>query len=144
MSDIKQRGTPNSKSKSGRPAVLSARDKHRIDAYIKQNHTTRQESPELIIKALNLSIGRTTLITTLQELGYRRCIARRRYLLKEIDYKHRLTFARKYRHFIVEDWKRILFIDEMSIKIGMERMSIMWVWRKKGEKFHKDCVDQRK
>src|SRR5205085_8630152 len=101
----------------------SARDKRRIDAYIKQNRTTRQESPKLIIKVLNLSIGRTTLITTLQELGYRRCVARRRCLLKEIDYKHRLTFARKYRHFIVKDWKRILFTDEMSIKISMEHMS---------------------
>ena len=26
----------------------------------------------------------------------------------------------------------------------MERMSIMWVWRKQGETFHKDCVDQHK
>ena len=71
-------------------------------------------------------------------------VARRRCLLKDIDYKRRLAFARKYRHFTMEDWKRVLFTDEMSIKIGMERMSIMWVWRKKGEKFHKDCVDQRK
>ena len=144
VSDIKQRGTPNSKPKSGRPAVLSSRDKRRINAYVRQCRATRQETPESIIKALNLPIGRTTLISVLHELGYRRYVARRRCLLKDIDYKRRLAFARKYRHFTVEDWKRVLFTDEMSIKIGMERMSIMWVWRKKGEKFHKDCVDQRK
>jgi len=32
----------------------------------------------------------------------------------------------------------------MSIKVGMDRMSVIWVWRKKEEKFHKDCVDLRK
>lgn len=35
VSDIKQRGTPNSKPKSGRPALLSPCDKRRIDAYVK-------------------------------------------------------------------------------------------------------------
>ena len=32
VSDIKQRGTSNSKPRSGRPALLSERDKRRIDA----------------------------------------------------------------------------------------------------------------
>ena len=32
----------------------------------------------------------------------------------------------------------------MSIKIAMERLSVMWVWRKSDEKFHKDCVEPRK
>jgi hypothetical protein len=32
----------------------------------------------------------------------------------------------------------------MSIKVGMERLDVMWVWRKKGEEFHKHCVEQRK
>jgi hypothetical protein len=88
--------------------------------------------------------GRAESENRIWSLGYRRCVARRRCLLKDIDYKRRLAFARKYRHFTVEDWKCVLFTDEMSIKIGMERRSIVWVWRKKGEKFHKDCVDQRK
>src|SRR5438045_9088846 len=32
----------------------------------------------------------------------------------------------------------------MSSKIGQKRKDILWVWRKKGEEFHKDCVDPRK
>lgn len=78
VSDIKQRGTPNSKPRSGRPAPLSERDKRRIDAYVRQSRTTRQETPEAIIKALPLTIGRTTLISALHELGHRRCVACRR------------------------------------------------------------------
>src|SRR5579862_6175401 len=127
VSDIKQRGTPNSKPKSGRSSLLSKHDKRRLDAYIKQSRTTRQQTSESIIKTLNLPIGRTTLITALHELGYRRCVACHRCLLKEIDYKRRLIFARKYRHFTVKDWKRVIFTDEMSIKVGMNRLSIMWI-----------------
>src|SRR5579859_7457169 len=108
VSDIKQCGTPNSKPKSSRPALLSKRDKRRIDAYIRQSHTTHQETPETIIKALNLTIGHTILISTLHELGYCHCIACCHYLLKDIDYKRRLAFARKYRHFTVNDWKRVI------------------------------------
>lgn len=32
----------------------------------------------------------------------------------------------------------------MSIKIALERLSVMWVWRKSDEKYHKDYVKPRK
>jgi transposase len=32
----------------------------------------------------------------------------------------------------------------MSVKIGEQRKDIVWVWRKPGEEFHKDCVNPRK
>ena len=39
---------------------------------------------------------------------------------------------------------RVIFTDEMSIKVGQERTSRVFVWRKKGEEYHKDCVNERK
>ena len=142
--DIAKRGTPNSKPKLGRPKLLSARDKRRIDMFIKKSKETRQSPPNGIIKALGLSVGHTTVITAIHELGYRRCVARRRPLLKKIDYKCRLEFARAHKDWTVEDWKRVIFTDEMSVKIGDQRKDIVWVWRKPGEEFHKDCVDPKK
>ena len=32
----------------------------------------------------------------------------------------------------------------MSIKVGQERTSRVFVWRKKEEEYHKDCVDEKK
>jgi Transposase len=142
--NIQKRGIPNSKPKMGRPRILTARDKRRIDLYIKKSKETRQETPDDIITTLGLSCGRTTLIDAIHKLGYRRCVARQRPLLKQLDYKRRLEFARKFKNWTVEDWKRVIFTDEMSIKVGMDRLSIMWVWRKPGEEFHKDCVNLRK
>ena len=39
---------------------------------------------------------------------------------------------------------RVIFTDEISIKVGQERTSRVFVWRKKGEEYHKDCVNERK
>ena len=125
--NIQLRGTPNSKPKMGRPRVLTAHDKRRINLYIKKSQQTRQQSPDDIIKTLDLSCGRTTLIDAIHELGYRRCVARKRPHLKKLDYKCQLTFAKKYKDWTVEDWKRVIFTDEMSIKVGMDRLSVLWV-----------------
>ena len=55
-----------------------------------------------------------------------------------------MAFAKAHKNWTIEDWKWVIFMDEMSIKVGMNRMTIMWVWRKQGEEFHKDCVNPRK
>ena len=45
---------------------------------------------------------------------------------------------------MVKDWNRVIFMNEMAIKVDQEWMSRIFVWRKKGEKYHKDCIDERK
>ena len=144
VSEIGTLGTPTSKPKMGRPKLLTARDKRRINMYIKKSSTIQQKDPDSIITELGLSCSYTTLVEAIHELGYHRCVARRRPLLKKIDYKQRLAFAKAHKNWTIEDWKWVIFMDEMSIKVGMNRMTIMWVWRKQGEEFHKDCVNPRK
>ena len=39
---------------------------------------------------------------------------------------------------------RVIFIDEMSVKVGMERHSRDMIWRKNDEKLHPDCINYRK
>ena len=58
--------------------------------------------------------------------------------------KRRLKFACVYKHWTVKDWMCIIFTDEMSIKVGQEQTSRVFVWHKKGEEFHKDCIYERK
>jgi len=45
---------------------------------------------------------------------------------------------------MIEDWKCVIFIDEMSVKIEMARHSRDMVWRKEDEKLHADCINYRK
>src|SRR2546423_3173396 len=58
--------------------------------------------------------------------------------------KRRLKFTRARKDWMVKDWNRVIFMDEMAIKVGQERTSCVFVRRKKGEEYHKDCVDERK
>jgi hypothetical protein len=66
-------------------------------------------------------------MSAILELGYTRSVAKRRPLLKQLDMKRRLKFARVYKNWTVEDWQRVIFTDEMSIKVGQERASRVFV-----------------
>ena len=144
VGDIKVRNIPTTKFKHGRPTKLTAHDKRRIVRWIKKSRDGRRADCKAIIADLDLKICPNTLIKALAELGYTRCAARRRPLLKQLDMKRRLKFPRAHKHWRVQDWMRVIFTDEMSIKVGKERTSRVFVWRKKGEEFHKDCIDERK
>jgi hypothetical protein len=141
---IKKRDTPFSKPRIGRPWILSATDKRCICRYITKSHQNRRHSPAAIIKALNLNCSEDILIVALQELGFHWRIARRRPALSQAAKKKRLEYARLVRHMGLPYWKRVIFTDEMSVKVNMARKTHDWVWRKPGEEFHADCVDYRK
>ena len=144
LGDLKKRGTGISKPRCGRPKKFSIADKRQIDLYIRRNATTRRATLESIIKALTLDASPKTVRNALKELGYTHKVAVRRPFLKDHDRKRRLQYAKRHQHWTVENWKCIIFTDEMSIKIGMERHSRDMVWRKEGEKFHPDCINYRK
>jgi len=44
----------------------------------------------------------------------------------------------------MEDWKAYIWTDEMSVKVGMECSTQDWVWRRKNEELHPDCIDYKK
>lgn len=143
VADIIKRDNPNHKVKCGRPKVLSDRDMRRIDLYIKRDKETRRQTAKAIIHTLGLECSVQTFVRATKKLGYRRCAARRRPLLKKIDYKRRLQFAKEHKDWTVDDWKRVIFTDESIFKVGMERLSVTYVWRKRGEEFHRDCVEPK-
>ena len=44
----------------------------------------------------------------------------------------------------IEDWAQVLFCDETSIQLFMERRTQDYVWRKADEEFHPDCINYQK
>ena len=144
LGDLKKRNTPLSKPRSGRPSKLSDRHKRQIVFHITRNYQSRRLSAPSIIRDLQLQVHPNTLIQTLKSLGYNHRIARRRPFLKKLDRKRRLQFAKKHAHLTVDDWKSYIWTDEMSVKIGMERTTQDWIWRKADEEFHPDCINYTK
>src|SRR5579859_7666294 len=144
LGDLKKRGTPITKPRSSRPPKLSECTKRQIEYHIHRNHSTRRLSAIQIIRDLQLKVSETTLKFALRDIGYTHCIARQRPFLKKYDRKRRLQFAKNHAHLTVDDWKAYIFTDEMSVKVGMERCTQDWVWRKADEEFHADCINYRK
>jgi transposase len=139
-----QTGTTASAPRSGRPLLLSPRDLRRIDLYISKNASTRRQTLKGVIEALDLEVSSKTLQRALEHLGYKRRIARVKPILTKKDMKQRLAFARKYKDWTAEEWGRVIWTDESSIKVGETRSGNCWVWRKKGEALHPDCVEKKK
>ena len=77
----------------------------------------------------------------LNALGYNHRVARRRPFLNKRDRKRRLQFAHDHKDWTVEDWARVSFLDEMAVKLFMERNARDYVWRKVDEEFHPDCIN---
>jgi transposase len=141
---LRKRNNPLNKVRSGRPPKLSPRHKCQIIFHITRNHESHRLSVMTIIQDLQLDIGIRQLKCTLTDLGYHHRIARHRPFLKKLDRKRRLQFAKRHAHFTVEDWKAFIWTDEMSVKVGMQRSTRDWVWRRDDEEFHPDCIDYRK
>jgi Transposase len=141
LNGIKKRDRVISKSRNGRPVKLTSRDKCHIEMYIRTNHSTRRKKLSDIIRTLQLDVSDVMLRKALNEFGYHHRIARRCVFLNKRDRKRRLQFAKRHVHWTAEDWYRVIWTDEMSIKLYMARHSKDYVWRKEGEEFHPDCIN---
>jgi transposase len=143
LSDIKKRGTGISKPRSGRPKKLTARDERRIKRFIRTNKFTRRVTLSQLKSILQLNAHENTIHKALIELGYNQRVARRRPFLNERDKERRLQFAKGHVNW-TEEWASVIFCDEMSIKLFMERNTKDYVWRNKDEEFHPDCINYQK
>jgi len=144
LKQLKKRNTPLNKVRSGRPPKLSPRHKCQIVFHITRNHESRRLSVMSIIQDLQLDTSITWLKCTLKDLGYNHRIARRWPFLNKLNRKRHLRFAKRHAHFTVEDWKAFIWTDELSVKVGMQRSSRDWIWRRDDEEFHPDCIDYKK
>lgn len=137
-------GSTIAKNRSGGPQILSQRDLRHLKRFVQENRENRRLSAIQIIKIFKFLICEATLITALTSLSLFHRIARRRPFLKDLDRKRRLAYALKYRHWTVEDWKRVIWTDESSFHIGARRGSVDWIWRTPQDEFHRDCIDFKK
>ena len=117
---INRRGIDINKPRPGHPKKLSERDVCQIIRYIRINKSTRRIILTCIKKLFHFHIHENTIRHALQKAGYYHRIARCRSYLNKCDRKRRLKFAREYKNWTIEDWARMLFSDEMAIKLFIE------------------------
>ena len=96
------------KGKDYKPKLITPRELRRIIRFVVTNWTSRRASYSQIKAALRLTASTTTIKRALRAAGYRRCVACPRPFINANQAKRRLEFARKYRWWGTNKWKRIL------------------------------------
>lgn len=87
-----------------------------------------------IINIAGVKVSRATLPRRLKEVDLFSRIRRRKPVLKPYHKAARLFWARKYVHWTVEDWLKVIWSDESSIVLGRKSRQRRCI-RKKGQAF---------
>ena len=119
--DIKERGVGVSKPRSGCPRKLSSQDMRQIIRYIRTSKQTWRVTLKCLKRVFQLQVHKNTIYNALTNAGYHYRIARRRPYLNKRDQKRRLKFAKEHKDWTIQQWASVLFYDEMSVKLFMER-----------------------
>lgn len=132
-------GSARSPPRPGRPSQFTLRDFARVRRFVKAN---RFENAADIHRQLKEHFGYKFEITTfrrmLAELSIKCRVARRTPLTDRKKRTTRLKYARKYGKDTVNDWRRTIFVDEASARLGAGTRPL--VWREKGEAWQPECM----
>src|SRR5271169_905610 len=125
--------------RSGRPKSLTERDIRHVANHITSNRDTRRHALGDITNVLNLSVCLKTLCKTITEdIGLAHRIERKKPWLSPQQKVDRLKFAKAHIHWTEEDWMRVVWTDEMSIRTDANQGK-KWVWRYPEEEYNEDC-----
>jgi hypothetical protein len=81
----------------------------------------------------------TTLRRRRSEAGLGSYIAAEKPWLTSVNVRKRLGWAMKYKHWTIEDWKKVIWSDECSVWIGVNPRR-QWVIRPPGERLNRKYV----
>ncbi|MBW0581059.1 hypothetical protein O181_120774 [Austropuccinia psidii MF-1] len=65
-----------------------------------------------------------TIQCEIQKLGKQSCIAPKKPYLRPQDFQWRLAFAQAHRHWMINDWTRVVWTDELAFELGKK---VDWV-----------------
>jgi transposase len=121
-------------SKGGRPYLLSARQKRLIVRKITSGECdTATQVQRTLLTEESIKVSAQTVRNALQDAGMRGMVKQKKPLFKPRHIKARLEFARKYKDWTIDDWKRVVWSDETKInRFGSDGRE--WCWRKRGER----------
>ena len=111
--------TPQAGTSSGRPRVLSPRAQRVVRRSVEGNPTlTAKEIKIQNWKVLKRASVRTVSRELHDRLGYKRVTAKRKPLLNKRQKKNRLDFAKKYKDWGLDQWRKVLWTDESTFYVG--------------------------
>ena len=130
------RNNGETRPRSGRPSLLSRRDRRLILRIIRRN-------PKLTYAALKIESGLTvskkTLYRMLKDEGISNWLAKKRPLITPEVAAKRLRWAKKYKDWSWDEWCKMIWSDECSLERGKGGRRV-WVFRTPYEKYNKELI----
>lgn len=134
-----ERGTCENAPRCGGPKKLNERDLGHIRRHLRHDREQRRQPLGEIILDLNLPCSERTLERTIvNDLGMGHRIERKTPWLSKVQKEKRLAFAKMFIHWTLDDWRRVIFTDEMGMQTDANGKKVM-VWRYPEEEYLEDC-----
>jgi transposase len=136
--DVKNRKSP------GRPKKVSAAGRRVITRIVSQN---RQSTIPQITADYNSGrvghdcISSITMRRTLKSLGMFKKVAAHKLLISAKNRLFRTRWCREHLHWTVEDWRKIVFTDE--VRVSLRNDGRIRMWRRRGERYAAACTTQK-
>ena len=126
-------GSVKDKKRIGRPSILTKRNERTIIRRIMSNDCTTAVDVKRSLKVNEkIEVSANTIRRVLKRNGLRSRVKQKKPLLSKKHRKSRLTFAKKYQHWTVEDWKKVVWSDESKFQI-FESDGRSYYWKKPGK-----------
>lgn len=133
-------GQNKSKTRSGRPkSTTSAEDKFIVVTSKRDRRKTAPEISAELNKTRGKPVSTETVRRRLCAAGLKGRVAARKALLRSVNKKKRLQWARKHVNWGPEDWKKCLFTDESKFEIFSNKRRV-YVRRGKNERMLPQCI----
>jgi transposase len=119
--------------RGGRPRKLTIRDDTIIARHASTGrHSTATTIQQVLQRHSKVTVHRATVSRSLARSGLSACAKRKKPLLSTKHRKARLAFAKKYKDWTMDQWKRVFFSDESKInRYGSDGRQ--YCWKKRGE-----------
>jgi transposase len=136
IAKFKKTGVYTKTKQSGRPKKLSKMDVRQLEDLVIHE---RRGNLEDFRKLMRVEVSVSTLRRALHELGIFCRVARKKPHLSPKQIVNRLAFAKKYKDWTVEQWRKVLWTDEASFERGKATRRAH-SWRRNEEANNLDCL----
>src|SRR6185312_3255214 len=132
-------GTVTPATRTGRPSILTNRDKRHLEIAVRTNRrqTTKQVHANFV-QSTGTAVSESTIKRALYESGYNSRVAARNPLISRKNKKDRIQWARERREWTADDWKTVIWSDESRFTLFENGKAS--VWRLQKERYDIDCV----
>lgn len=126
-------GSVENQSGRGRKKLFTARDTTQLSRVVKENRRrSLQDITAIINEGNEHSFSTKTVQRKLSDLGYKRRAAKKQVVIREVNKRKRVAWARDRKNWTVDThWNRWIFSDECQIVIGLNNR--IYIWRKESE-----------